>query len=208
MSDALARLLMALATRWLGDARRDWAQAMKAEYYEAADAGEGLGFAAGCLSSAARAMLAQPEGRFAVATHVLAVGVLVPMAGLLLVSAALGFPYLAFETVGAQALGSGWPQGAVNVGNRSGVPLLALLTGVTGIGHVAIAWALLERDWERVARFARIGAAMLATTFAFSAVLFLYNPCALPQLAIVCGELALVWLAVRWHDDLPAWSSA
>ncbi|WP_242415770.1 hypothetical protein [Sphingomonas panni] len=208
MSDALARLLMALATRWLGDARRDWAEAMKAEYHEAADAGEGLGFAAGCLSSAARAMLARPEGRFAVATHVLAVGVLVPMAGLLLVSAALGFPYLAFETVGAQALGSGWPQGAVNVGNRFGVPLLALLTGVTGIGHVAIAWALLERDWERVARYARIGAAMLATIFAFSAVLFLYNPCALPQLAIVCAELVLVWLAVRWHDDLPAWSSA
>ncbi|MEH3040197.1 MAG: hypothetical protein PGN21_09045 [Sphingomonas paucimobilis] len=208
MSDALARLLMALATCWLGEARRDWAQAMRGEFAEAADAGEGLGFAAGCLSSAARAMVAQPEGRFALATHLLAVGVLVPMAGLLIVSAAFGFPYLAFETVGAQALGSGWPQGAVHVGNRSGVPLLALLTGVTGIGHVAIAWALLERDWERVGRFARIGAAMLATTFAFSAILFLYDPCALPQLAIVCSELALVGIAVRWHDDLPVWSSA
>ncbi len=208
MSDALARLLMALMTRWLGAARRDWAQAMQAEYHEAADAGEGLGFAAGCLSSAARAMLAQPEGRFAVATHVLAVGVLVPMAGLLLVSAALGFPYLAFETVGAQALGSGWPRGAVNAGNRSGVPLLAMLTGAIGIGHVALAWALLERDWERLARFARIGAAMLATMVAFSGVLFLYDPCAVPQLAIVGGELALVWLAVRWHEELPVWSSA
>ncbi|WP_294320050.1 hypothetical protein [uncultured Sphingomonas sp.] len=208
MSDALARLLMALATCWLGEARRDWAQAMRAEYFEAADAGEALGFAAGCLSSAARTMLGEAEGRFAVAAHVLAVGVLVPMAGLLLVSAALGFPYLAFEEVGVGVLGSGWPQGAVNVGNRNGVPLLVLLTGVTGIGHVAIAWALLERDWERVTRYARIGAAMLATTFAFSGVLFLYSPCALPQLTIVCGELVLVWLAVRWHDDLPVWSSA
>ena len=207
MSDALARWMMALATCWLGEARRDWAQAMQTEFYEAVDAGEGLGFAAGCLSSAARAMVTQPEGRFALATHVLAVGVLVPMAGLLLVSAALGFPYLAFEAVGAQALGSGWPQ-AVNVGNRSGVPLLALLTGAIGIGHVAVAWALLERDWERVARFARIGAAMLATTVAFSGILFLYDPCALPQLAIVSAELTLVWLAVRWHDDLPLWSSA
>lgn len=208
MSDALARLLMALATRWLGDERRDWAEAMHAEFHEAADAGEGLSFAAGCLSSAARAMLARPEGRFAVATHVLAVGVLVPMAGLLLVSAALGFPYLAFETVGAGALGSGWPHAAVNAGNRSGVPLLALLTGTIGIGHVAVAWALLEQDWERVARFARIGAAMLATMVAFSAILFLYDPCALPQLGIVGGELALLWLAVRWHDDLSVWSSA
>lgn len=208
MSGALARWMMALATSWLGEARRDWAQAMRAEFLEAADAGEGLGFAAGCLSSAARDRVAQPEGRFALATHVLAVGVLVPMAGLLLVSAVLGFPYLAFEAVGAGSLGSGWPHVAVNAGNRGGVPLLALLTGVTGIGHVVVAWALLERDWERVARFARIGAAMLATTVAFSAILFLYDPCALPQMAIVCGELALLWLAVRWHDDLPVWSSA
>lgn len=208
MSDTLARLLMALATCWLGEARRDWAAAMRAEYWEAAEAGEGLGFAAGCLWSAARAMLAAPEGRFAVATHVLAVGVLVPMAGLLLVSAALGFPYLAFEAVGAGALGSGWPHAAVDAGNRSGVPLLVLLTGVIGLGHVAVAWALLDRDWERVARFSRVGAAMLATMLAFSGVLFLYDPCALPQLAIVGGELALVWLAVRWHDDLCVWSSA
>ena len=207
MNDRLARWMMALASSWLGEARRDWAQAMQAEFHEAADAGEGLGFAAGCLSSAGRDMLARPEGRFALATHVLAVGVLVPMAGLLLLSAALGFPYLAFERVGAQALGSGWPH-AVNVGNRSGVPLLALLTGAIGIGHVAVAWVLLERDWERVARFARIGAAMLATTFAFSGVMFLYDPCALPQLGIVCTELALVWLAVRWHDDVALWSSA
>ena len=208
MSGALAQLLMALATRWLGAGRHDWAHAMRAEYYEAADAGEGLRFAAGCLWSAARWMVARPEGRFAVATHLLAVGVLVPMAGLLLVSAALGFPYLAFETVGAGALGSGWPQGAVNAGNRSGVPLLALLTATIGVGHVAVAWALLERNWERLARFARIGAAMLATILAFSGVLFLYDPCALPQLGIVGGELASVWLAVRWHDDLPVWSSA
>ncbi|KQM27785.1 MULTISPECIES: hypothetical protein [unclassified Sphingomonas] len=208
MSALLARLLMALATCWLGEARRDWAAAMRAEYGEAADAGEGLGFAAGCLSSAARAMVAAPEGRFAVATHVLAVGVLVPMAGLLLVSAALGFPYLAFEAVGAGALGSGWPHVAVHAGNRDGVPLLVLLTGTIGAGHVAVAWALLERDWERVARLARFGAAMLATMVAFSAILFLYDPCALPQLGIVGGELALLWLAVRWHDDLSVWSSA
>ncbi|MFD1034332.1 hypothetical protein ACFQ15_06675 [Sphingomonas hankookensis] len=207
MRDAIARALLLLATRWLGPARCDWAQAMRAEFAEATDAGEGLGFAAGCLWSAARTMVAEADGRFALAIHVLAVGVLVPMAGLLLMSAALGFPYLAFEAVGAQVLGSGWPH-AVNVGNRSGVPLLALLTGVVGIGHVAVAWALLERDWDRVAMLARIGAAMLATMVAFSAILFLYDPCALPQLGIVGGELVLLWLAVRWHDDLAVWSSA
>ncbi len=181
---------------------------MWAEFAEADDAGEGLGFAAGCLSSAARALLAQPEGRFALATHVLAVGVLVPMAGLLLVSAALGFPYLAFEAVGAGGWGSGWPQVPVNAGNRSGVPVLALLTGLTGIGHVAVAWALLERDWDRVAMLARVGAAMMATMVAFSAILFLYDPCALPQMGIVGGELALLWLAVCWHDDVAVRSSA
>lgn len=208
MIDTLARLLMTLATRWLGEAERDWAQAMTAEFAEAADAGEGLGFAVGCLSSAARAMMAQPDGRFEVATHVLAVGVLVPMAGLLIVSAALGFPYLAFEAIGARGWGSGWPQVAVDAGNRNGVPLLVLLTGSTGIGHVVAAWALLERDWDRVACLARIGAAIMATTVAFSAILFLYDPCALPQMGIVAAELALLWLAVRWHDDLPVWSSA
>lgn len=208
MRDAVARALMRLATRWLGPARYDWVQAMRAEFTEAAEAGEGLGFAAGCLWSAARAMMAEAEGRFALAIHVLAVGVLVPMAGLLLTSAALGFPYLAFEAVGAGVWGSGWPHVPVNAGNRSGVPLLALLTGVIGIGHVAVAWALLERDWDRVAMLARIGAAMLATMVAFSAILFLYDPCALPQLGIVGGELALLWLAARWHDDLPVWSSA
>lgn len=208
MTNMLARLFMMLAIRWLGEAKRDWAQAMTAEFAEAADAGEGLGFAAGCLSSAARTMMAQPNGRFVVAIHVLAVGVLVPMAGLLIVSAALGFPYLAFEAIGARAWGSGWPQVAVNAGNRGGVPLLGLLTGLTGIGHVMVAWALLERDWDRVACLARIGAAIMVTTVAFSAILFLYDPCALPQIGIVAAELALLWLAAGWQDDPPVRSSA
>lgn len=195
MTIALARALMLLAGHWLGPARRDWAAAMQAEFEIAAEAGAPLPFAAGCLWAAGRAMVAQPIGRFAVAAHMLAVGVVVPMAGLLLWSAALGFPYLALA-------GGGWPSVPVNAANGSGVPLLTMLTALLGGGHLLIAWAMLERDWARVAKLGRLGAAMLATVVAFSGILFPYDPCALPQALAIGVELIAILVLVDWHGDL------
>ncbi len=197
MRIVVARAIMRLSEHCLGPARREWAAAMRAEFSVAADAGKPLGFATGCLLAAGREMVAQPEGRFALAAHILAVGVIVPMAALLVWSAALGYPYLTLDGI------SGWPVTPVNDANRGGLSWLVLLTGLLGAGHVAMAWGMLERDWARVAMLGRIGAAMIATMIAFTGILFLYDPCALPQAIAIGIELATVTILVRWHGELP-----
>ncbi|MDJ0278941.1 hypothetical protein QLH51_19320 [Sphingomonas sp. 2R-10] len=203
MRIAIARALLVLAQRCLGPRRRLWAQAMEGEFAEAVDGGAPLRFAAGCLGVGVRALVAQPEGRFAIAAHVLAVGVVVPMAGLLLWSAAIGFPYLAFDRIGTGVPISGWPSVPVTYANQSGVPWLAAMTALLGVGHALLGWAMLERDWPRVAMLCRLGAALVTTGIAFSAILFPYDPCALPQALAIGIELMAVVLLVEWHRELP-----
>jgi hypothetical protein len=203
MTLALARAVMALAARCLGDHRREWALAMEAELDAAAEAGGPLRFAFGCLLAAWREMLAHEEGRFALASHVLAAGVIVPMAGLMLFSVALGFPYLApHETGNSRLFGSGEPV-SINEANLVGLPLMAALTTGLGFGHLLMAWEMLDRDWRRVATLGRIAAAVMVMMVLFSGILFIYETCALPQTAAMVIELAAIGVLVRWHDQLP-----
>lgn len=203
MTLALARCIMVVAVRCIGDHRRDWAWAMEAEFQAAADAGEPLHFALGCLIAALREAPTHEEGRFLVANHVLALGVLIPMGALLLSSVLRGFPFIAAEHGAAAILiGSGTPKFFVNDGNVAGLPLMALLTVALGAGHARMAWLVLDRDWERVAVLGRLAAALLITMLIFSGIFFPYDPCAVPQAALVAVELSTVCSLVRWHDGL------
>lgn len=198
----VARAMMAVAARCLGMSRREWATAMEAELHAAAEAGEALSFAGGCLVAAWREMPAHEEGRFALASHFLAVGVIVPMAALLLSSVVFGFSFLTPRELGlASSLGSGEPV-FVNYANQTGLPLMALVTLVLGLGHLLMAWAMLERDWLRVAALGRIGAALMATMVIFTGILFLYEACALPEAAAIVLELGAIRSLVRWHAEL------
>ena len=177
---------------------------MQAEFHAANDAGEPLSFALGCLVGAWREMPVHEEGRFALASHVLAVGVVVPMAALLLLSVALGSPYLNLDEIGAGSLlGTGKPIFPVTAANRAGLPLLAILTFVLGLGHLCMGWAMLDRDWTRVAALGRIGASVIMTMVTFTGILFLCDSCALPQAATIAIELAAIWSLARWHSELP-----
>jgi hypothetical protein len=202
MKLVVARVMMTLATRCMAHHRGEWALAMETEFEVAAEAGDALSFASGCLLGAWREMPAEEEGRFALASHFLAVGVIVPMAALLLSSVIHGFAYLAPEGAGTGGvLGSNGPS-FVNYANITGLPLMAILTSVLGVGHLYMAWAMLDRNWERVAALGRIGAAIMATMVIFTGILFIYEACALPQAFAIGIELIAIWALVRWHAEL------
>lgn len=208
---AIARAMMIMAVRSLGYSRREWALAMQAEFDVAAEEGDALSFAFGCLLGAWREVLAHEEGRFALASYLLAIGGILPLGGLLITSVASGYSYLAPVEVGAGNFwGSGRPVFPVTYANQSGLLLLAMLTFALGLGHVYMAWAILDRDWTRVAVAGRIGAAVMVTIVTFTGVLLLYDTCALPQVVAISLELSSIWLLARWHDYLPdddSWQS-
>jgi len=204
MKAALARCIIAIAVRCLGDRRHQWASAMTAEFEIAVDEGEPMSFAVGCLSTALGEMLKHEEGRFALASHIFALGVMLPIAALLVSSVPRGFALLAPSTEGAAVLlGSGYPSFGINEANQVGLPLMALLTLALGFGHLGLAWALLERDWKRVTAFGSMGAAIVATLLIFSGVMFFGDGCAVPQALIIALELVAVRALVGWHADLP-----
>lgn len=204
MKAALARCIIAIAVRCLNDQRHQWASAMAAEFETAVDEGEPLSFAVGCLATALREMPKQEAGRFALASHILALGVMLPIAALLVSSVPRGFALLAPSSESAAALlGSGYPSFGINEANQVGLPLMALLTLALGFGHLALAWAILERDWKRVTAIGSMGAAIVVTLLVFSSILFFGDGCAIPQAVIIALELVAVWALVGWHADLP-----
>ena len=210
MSAGLPGAMVKLASRCLGDHRRDWAQAMEAELGTAAANGEAFIFAAGCLVAALREMPAHAEGRFALASHVLALGLLVPLATLLFWGALLGFPYLAPGQFGISDFLSG---------HSAQLPLLheanwALAPSLTGLvlalaaSQLALAWFVLERDWSRVATLQLFCAALLTTLVIVSVLLAIDGTRLLAPVAGLVVEALAVLAASRWHAQLPrgAWS--
>lgn len=209
MRIAIARAVMLIARRCMGSPRRDWADAMAAEFEIAAEAGAPLSFAFGCLLAAWRELPAHDEGRFVLASHVLAVGVILPVGTLLLASVARGFPLLALGDANTDSLlGSGYPTFPNTEANQAGLPLMAFFTFALGLGHLLMAWVMPDRDWQRAALISRLGTAIMATMVIFSSILFLFDACALPQAALIAVELIAVWSLVRWHADLPEASPA
>ena len=203
MTASLPPLLMVLATRCLGDRRREWALAMEAEFEAAVEDGRPLAFAVGCLAASLREMPARAEGRYALASHAVAVCLIVPMAALLLLGVCVGFPYLSPGQAGLYGLLSGGgPELAPNDAHWSAVPSLAGLVLLLGVGHLPLAWFLLDRDWGRVAVMGRLNAAVAATLVCFMAVLFLDDLRALVQAAALAAELAIVAGLARWHERL------
>ena len=150
MSAMLPRALMALAAASLGEERGDWGRAMQAEL-EAVEPRDQLSFAAGCLVGAWREMPRHAEGRFLMANHLVALGLILPMAALLLSAALLGYPFIAFSRPGAFGFpsGEGAPTLLLNAGNISVAPSLSLLVMILTATHLLAAWQLLERDWSR-----------------------------------------------------------
>jgi hypothetical protein len=177
---------------------------MQAEFDAAADEGKALRFAIGCLFASWRVMPSDEQGRFAIANYLLVIGLIVPLAAIMLSGIFLELPPLRHGQVEA----SGWlPSGALaqpllTDANQSAVPPLALLVVLLIAAHLRVAWALLERDWARVARVGTLIAASTITLAIFNFVVFVSDT-GLVHAAAAAIELSGIFVLVRWHDQLP-----
>jgi len=179
---------------------------MQVELKIAIEDGRPLAFAAGCLLAAWRELPARREGRFLLASHAFALGLVLPAAALSLSGALLGYPYLAVGQAGFRGFlaGSSEQLPLLNAGDWAIAPPLTLLVLVLAGSQLALAWFLLERDWLRVFAIGRFNAAALTTLILVTGVLaFGLAPMLVPIGLLVTETLALLVLA-QWHDELPA----
>ncbi|QXT35678.1 hypothetical protein KV697_18565 [Sphingomonas sanguinis] len=204
MTLSLSRAIMAIATACMGEDRRSWSQAMNAEYHVAADDGQALSFAAGCLVAAWREMLGSAKGRFVLTSYALALGIMVPMAAIEIGCAVLGLPYLYPDQRGLSgALLVGASHEALLRPTYLGaIPALALLQLGAGTGHLRLAWSLLDRDWPGALRWSLWTLAGMTTLVIFMSVFFLDSRQALIQGCVVGIELAILLVVMRRHAEL------
>lgn len=207
MTAVVSRAVMSLALRCMGESRREWALAMRAEFDEAIADGRPLAFAAGCLIAAWREMPGDAEGRDVLANYALALGLLIPMA-VLQFGLALGFSSV---LIGGEA-----SHGALLPGvshnpmlawsQVSAAPSLLGLWLLLGLGHLHLAWVLVERDWARVIKVgAFIGATLATLTLVMAALALDLTFVTLQAVAIAIEVRALVAAARRqsrlYQDD-------
>ncbi|MBY8829686.1 hypothetical protein [Hephaestia mangrovi] len=203
MTEAMAKALIALAGRCLGESRRDWALAMQSEFDIARAEGRPLAFAAGCLIAAVREMPMHEEGRFVLANYILVIGLVVPMAALQF-AWGLGFPSSVPGQTGLYSMlapgifGDPYLAGAY----AAAAPLLLALWLLLGLGHLRLAWAVLDHDWARAGRAAAFIMALIVTLAIFMAVLFLDCRDVMFHVAALAVELIALSCSARWHREL------
>lgn len=186
MSAALSRILMSMALCCLPPERRDWALAMEGEFAAATQDGRALSFAIGCLLAAWRELPAHPPGRLLVGRHALALGLLVPISALLLSGALFGLAD---------------PGHVLNDGNRAAAPVLWQLIAAIGAMRLGVAWAMLDRDWARVAALERLSAASVVALIVFAAIATLDASRALLPMMTLIPEWVVATGLARLHDE-------
>ncbi len=202
MTTALACAIMALADRCMGESRREWAQAMQAEFAAAIEDGHSLPFAIGCLWSALRQMPVEEEGRFVLTSYILALAVMIPMAAVQIGWAVFSLLDLFAEDEGLRATLA--PGQAMLVGGayQAALPSLTILLLLAGAGHLLIAWLMLERDWPRVISTGMAILAAMVTLVLFMGSVFLAAGQALTLIAVPMTELAVLAGLACWHAEL------
>lgn len=196
MIEALAPALMRLAASCLGEGRREWALAMQAEYEAAKEGGSGLKFASGCLIAACRELPRHSEGQLRVASHVLAIGLLVPLASLQFLCG-LGTSTFLGRLSG---LAPGWSDNPFLASAQNvGMPALHILWFILGAWQLQLAWVLLERDWEGVLKAAALIAAAMLTSLTVMAVLMLGVGPLMVVGTVLAGEAMFLTALARWN---------
>lgn len=198
MKTSIARAMVTLASACMEEKHSEWGLAMQAELEEAIAAGKPLRFAVGCLAASLRRMPVHNEGRFSLTAHAFALGLLIPVAALQTGLALFGFPH---SLARGSALTSG--QNALLGGMyHATIPLLVVLMLVLAIGHLGMAWLLLNRDWQRVVKAGALTLSTMIAIVTFMSVLNLEVGLALLQCAILMVELAVLGGLASWHADL------
>jgi hypothetical protein len=201
MKTFLSRAIMAFAICCMDESRREWSLAMQAEFETAVREGGSISFATGCLVAAWREMLTRREGHFTLTSYALVLGLMIPMAALQIGCAILGLPYLypGQDGLSGALLMGGESEAHLRSVYQAAVPIVALLLLLLGLGHLCIAWAMLERDWARVSRIGMLTLAAAATLVIFMSTLFIDSSQAFLQSAVLVVELTTVWMVARWH---------
>ena len=196
MIEAVAPALMRLAASCLGEGRREWALAMQAEYEAANESGSGLKFAGGCLIAACRELPRHSEGQLRVASHVVAIGLLVPLASLQFLCG-LGTSTFLGRLSG---LAPGWSDNPfLSSAQNAVMPAVHILWLVLGAWQLQLAWVLLERDWDGVLKAGAVIAAAMLTLLTFMAVLMLGVRPLMVVGAALAGEAIFLTILARWH---------
>lgn len=194
---------MALTAVCLGRSRREWSLAMAAELQAIGSAHHRLSFAVGCLLAAWRQLPFHKEGRFLLASYLLAIGLLLPTASLQFMSvAALIDPVFGTADLIAVAGPSGAQKLFLAHAYPSALSVLLALRLLLGVGHLRLAWFLLERDWSRIADIAALTVAASATLLIFTGVLFLDDIGVALQAGVLSVELAAIYAYARWHSRI------
>lgn len=204
MKTAMARIAMSLAAGCLGERRREWSMAMQAEFETALAEGEALQFAIGCLMAAWREMLTDEEGRLLLTSYALVLCLIIPMAALQVGCALFGLPYLypGQEGLPGALLEGGAHENLLRGIYQAAILPLTLLQILIGLGHLRIAWMMLEHDWAGVTRSGISTLAASVTLILFMSILFIDGSQALLQGAVLAIELAAVAILARWHAQL------
>jgi len=200
MSDLLARRIVALAVRCLPPQERYWGRAMQAELEEVEAHGPALPFALGCLVTAWRRLPLHREGRALLASHVLTIGLILPFAAFHVQCALRGAyflisgrdPYYAALTMGSTA------QQARAALYRDMTPAVTVLLLLLGLAHMLLAWAVVQRRWQRAAMLWLVAGAIAAAT------VIVIAPIATPLgIVVQCLALGIEMLAIpvlaRWR---------
>lgn len=197
MKTAFSRAVMAVTACCLDERRGDWSAAMRAEFEIAVSDGKSLSFAMGCLGAALQDMPRREEGRFTLSSYGLALCVIIPMASFQIGCALFGIPYIhpSPELSGPMLDG-------MNQIYRAAIPSLTLVLLLVGLGHLCLAWAMLERDWNRVMRLGRLAMAAAVTLVILMSVLFLDIYQVGLQAIILSVELTAVMVVAKWHTQL------
>ncbi len=198
----LARLLMGMAVAAMAVDRRDWSRAIAAEYDAAAADGRALSFAAGCLVAAWRSLLTGAAGRFVVTGYAVALGIMLPMAALQIGCAIFGLPYLYPDQRGLAGalLVGGDHEALLRSLYLAALPALALIQMVAGVGHLRLAWCVVEQDWAGALRWSLWTLAGVTALVIVMAVLFLDARQAIAQAVVVAAELAMLHVVARRDD--------
>lgn len=204
MNAVLARMVMVLAIRCLCRDRAEWTRAMRAEFDAAVDDRRPLGFAFGCLAMAWRELPKHAEGRLTLTSHAVALGLILPFATFHLGCTISGLRFLLaghdhYYTV--LAAGDA-PSHQLASAYRAAAPLLTGALLVLGMGHVLIAWAMLDRRWRRVAVLWAIVAVAAMILAGFAVMLFPSQRAIGLPIAALGIELAAIPALARWQARL------
>ena len=194
MRAAVSRAVMALAVHCLPAIRRQWADAMLVEFDAASEDGKPLSFATGCLAAALRELPRHQQGRFAIASWLLTITVIVPTAGVLISSLVAGPPVSYLD----------YGEAVVSEANRSAAPALLLLLLCLATLQLRVAWLTLDSDWESLIPTGAMSAAVALTLSIFTAVVFDGQLLAVLPTTVVALELSMLALLAGWHTELPA----